>query len=408
MLAMAWRDLLRQGRRSLIAAVAVAIVVFMAILVYAMGGAMENSIYQDLTEAAGHVQIHAAGYRDAQAWEDGLMVVDGDLTALLAREAPDADVVRTLVVPALLAGEERSRGVAITGQARADRLEAAFLEEHLAAGSGLAPDAQDGILLGASLAQALELEVGDPVYVYAPGGEGYGAAAYELVGLLDYDDPGQEIGAAQLSLSAAQALAAPGRASYVEVHLPGARTLDRDDGARELADAIAAGLGPAYAVEHWRELDPGLVAMLDFLTPIMIVYSVIFFVLAGLLVLNTIYLSTLERVREFGVVLALGARGRDVVRIVTTESLIVCLGGAVVGLAAGLTLVAVLSDGFTFPGMESLMAEVGMNPVMYPAVATWQVALAVGFALLTGVAAAAGPARMAARIAPAEAMRHTV
>jgi ABC-type lipoprotein release transport system permease subunit len=408
MLAMAWRDLLRQGRRSLIAAVAVALVVFMAILVYAMGGAMKNSIYQDLTEAAGHVQIHAAGYRDAQAWEDGLMPDDGALTRSLAERAPDADIVRALVVPALVAGEERSRGVAIRAEDRSDRLERDFLDEHLADGRGLSADATDEVLLGASLAEALGLALGDPVYVYAPGGEGFGAAAYELVGLLSFDDPSREITEVETTLPAAQELAAPGRVSYVGVHLPAVLTVASDPNTEALAAAIADDLGPAYAVEHWRELDPGLVAMIDFLMPIMVVYSAIFFVLAGLLVLNTIYLSTLERVREFGVVLALGAQGGDVVRIVTIESLIVCLGGAVVGLAAGLGLVAVLSDGFTFPGMESLMAEVGMNPVMYPTLEPWQIALAVAFAILTGVAAAAGPARMAARIAPAEAMRHTV
>jgi len=408
MLAMAWRDLLRQGRRSLIAAVAVALVVFMAILVYAMGGAMKNSIYQDLTEAAGHVQIHASGYRDAQAWEDGLMAADGDLTRILAERAPDADVVRALVVPALVAGEERSRGVAIRAEDRSPRLERGFLDEHLADGRGLSAGASDEILLGASLAEALGLGLGDPVYVYAPGGEGFGAAAYELVGLLSFDDPSREIVEVETTLAAAQELAAPGRVSYVGLHLPDALTVASDPNTEALAAAIADDLGPAYAVEHWRALDPGLVAMIDFLMPIMVVYSAIFFVLAGLLVLNTIYLSTLERVREFGVVLALGAQGRDVIRIVTIESLIVCLGGAVVGLAAGLGLVAVLADGFRFPGMNSLMAEVGMNPVMYPALEPWQVLLAVGFALATGVAAAAGPARMASRIAPAEAMRHTV
>lgn len=408
MLAMAWRDLLRQGRRSLIAAFAVALVVFMAVLIYSMGGAMKNSIYQDITEASGHVQIHTAGYRDATDWEDGLMPWGDEQQAAVTREAPSADLVDTLIVPALVAGEDRSRGVAVLGQQRPDRLERTFLDDHLVEGRGLEAGSLGGILLGESLARALELQIGDPVTVYAPGGEGFGAGAYELRGLLHFDDPNREIAHVEVSLAAAQELAAPDRVSFIEVHLPGALTLARDDGAKELAGRIGAALGPGFTVEHWRDLDPGLVAMIDFLMPVMVIYSLIFFVLAGLLVLNTIYLSTLERVREFGVVLALGARGRDIVRLVTTESLIVCLTGAAVGLAGGLTLVAVLSDGFRFPGMDSLMAEVGMNPVFYPALEPWQIALAVAFAIVTGVAAAAGPARMASRIEPSEAMRHTV
>jgi len=407
-LSLAWRDLLRQGRRSLVAAVAVALVVFMAIVIYAMGGAMKNSLYQDLTEQAGHVQIHVAGFRDARDFASSLMPADGALDAVLAREAPDAAMVRTLIVPALVAGEARSRGTAVVAQERSATLERAFLDDHLTVGTGLPPASSDGVLLGASLASSLRLELGDPVYLYAPGSDGIGAAAYRLIGLLRFDDPDREIGAVQLSLAAAQELAAPGRLSRIELRLPGTVRVQDDALAIRTAASIATALGPEYQVDHWRSIDPTINAMIDFLSPIMVVYSVIFFVLAGLLVLNTIYLSTLERVREFGLLLALGAGSARVVRVVTLQSLIVCLGGAAIGVAGGLGTVALLSDGFRFPGMDELMAEVGMNPVFYPAIEPWQVALAVGFAVLTGVAAAAGPARMASRIAPSEAMRHTV
>jgi ABC-type lipoprotein release transport system permease subunit len=85
-----------------------------------------------------------------------------------------------------------------------------------------------------------------------------------------------------------------------------------------------------------------------------------------------------------------------------------CGTGAALGAVAGLGMVSWLSDGFTFPGMEQIYAEVGLSPVLYPAVAGWQVALAIGFAVVTALLAALGPARMAARIDPAEAMRYTV
>jgi ABC-type antimicrobial peptide transport system permease subunit len=96
------------------------------------------------------------------------------------------------------------------------------------------------------------------------------------------------------------------------------------------------------------------------------------------------------------------------VALVTLESLLLCGTGAALGLAAGLGMVAWLADGFTVPGMEQIYAEMGMSPVLYPAVAPWQVALAVGFAVVTAVLAALGPARMAARVDPAVAMRYTV
>ncbi len=407
-LALAWRNLWRQRGRSLIAIFAVAMVVWIAILLYAMGGALTNSFYQDLVERVGHVQVHADDYREAPSFRAGLIRDADALRARVQRIAPEAQLVSTLRVPSLVAGSDRSRGVAVTGQARPEALQRAFEQDHLAEGAALAEGDGDGILLGRSLARALEIELGEDVYVYAPDAEGLGAAAYTLRGLLRYDDPRQEIAAAHLSLAATQALAAPDAIDALELHLPDVRTQGRDAAAGELAEHLRAELGSGVQIEHWSDIDPAFVAILRFVSPVMVVMSLIFFVLAGLLVLNTIYLSTLERVREFGVVQALGASGRRVVSLVTLESLLLCVTGAGLGLAAGLGMVAWLSGGFTIPGMEQMYAEVGLSPVLYPAVATWQVALAVGFAVITALLAALGPARMAARIDPAEAMRYTV
>ena len=407
MIAMAWRNLWRQGRRSLIAMFAVAIVVLMAILMYAMGGAVTNSIYQDLTGQFGHIQIRADGWRDAQDFDDALLLEADALRAEVSRVTPDAAVVGVLQVPALVAGEDRSRGVPITGQSWPDDLAASFEDDHLVAGAFLEPGDVTGILLGRSLADALQLEIGDDVFVYAPGTEGYGAAAYTLAGLLAFDDPNREIASAYLDLGAAQELAAPNALSRLEMHFPDVVTVERDAIALGDVDALASALGSSAQVESWRSIDPAMASVLNFIVPIMTIFSVIFFVLAGLLVLNTVYLSTLERIREFGVILSLGAQGRQVMAMVTAESVLMCFTGALIGTVAGLGIVASLADGFIFPGQEALFAELGLNPVLYPFVEPWQVALAIGFAVFTAIGAALWPARVAANVAPAEAMRYT-
>ncbi len=184
---------------------------------------------------------------------------------------------------------------------------------------------------------ALKVGLGDDVYVYAPGTDGYGAAAYTVQGLLDFSDPNREIGAAYLSLAAAQELAAPDGLSRLELHYSKINTVAEDSLIAPDLNALRRALGAGTKVEAWRQLDPGLAGMLNFIAPMMVVVSLIFFVLAGLLVLNTVYLSTLERVREFGVILSLGAKGRQVMGMVTLERLIMCLTGAALGLALGAT-----------------------------------------------------------------------
>lgn len=407
MLALAWRNLWRQGRRSLIALLAVATVVLFAVLMYSLVGATSNGMYQDLTREVGNAQLHTAGYRDARNFSGGLLKNAAEVRETVAQTVPDAVAVGSLQIPGLLAGEDRSRGLAVQGREWPDLLREDFVNDYLAQGSFVEGDNVTGIMLGQSLATALGVGLGDDVYVYAPGTEGYGAAAYTVEGLLAFDDPNREIGAAYLSLQAAQELAASGALSRLELYYPDINTLKEDSLIAPDLEALRNALG-AVEIEAWRQLDPSLASMLKFLTPVVVVESLIFFVLAGLLVLNTVYLSTLERVREFGVILSLGAKGQQVMGMVTLESLLLCLTGAAVGLTFGLGFVALGRDGFRLPGYaEDIMAEVGLPATLYLSVEPWQVLLAVGFAVLTAILAALGPARMAANIEPAEAMRYT-
>lgn len=408
MIALAWRNLWRQGRRSLISLMAVAIVVLFAIVMYSLGGSMTNGMYQDLTSEVGNAQIHTTGYRDAGDFADTLLKDAAQIKTAVAQLAPDAVVVGALQVPGLLAGEDRSRGMVVQGQDWPALLREDFVTDFLAEGSFVEGDNVTGIMLGQSLATALEVGLGDDVYVYAPGTEGYGAAAYTVEGILDFLDPNREINAAYLSLSAVQELAAPDALSRLELHYPEINTVDEDSLIANDLAALQSALGSSVEVEAWRDLDPSLASMLNFMGPILIIYSLIFFMLAGLLVLNTVYLSTLERIREFGMIISLGARGRKIMGMVTLESLLLCLSGAAIGLAIGLSLVALGSNGFRFPNYaEEMLAELGMPTVFYLSIEWWQILLAVGFSVLTALFAALGPARMASNIAPTEAMRYT-
>lgn len=406
MLALAWRNLWRQRRRSLLTVAAVAFVVMVSLLYYGIGGASINSMYQRLTSQLGHLQVRAAGYRELRDFRD-LLIRDAEgVRQKLEAEAPQGAWVGVLEVPALLSGETRARGVLLSGRDWPDALRADW-EDDLSAGRFVEAGDLEGVVLGASLAQSLEVALGDEVYAYAPGTESYGAAAYRVVGLLSLDDVNLEARAAYLSLAAAQELAAPGAVTRFELHRPELRQIRDDSQTEATAARLGTALGAGYSVETWRELEPSLVAILKIIDPLMYVVTLIFFVLAGLLVLNTIYLGLIERIREFGVILSLGARGAQVIGMILLESLLLCLSGAVSGLGLGLGLVAYLSRGFSIPGLEAYYASFGLNPVFYPAVGAGQVAFALLFTVATALLAALWPALLAARLEPAEAMRHT-
>jgi ABC-type lipoprotein release transport system permease subunit len=400
---LAWRNIWRKRWRSLVTVGAVVAVVLLTVLNFGLVGAVENGIYQRLTRDTGHLQVRVEGYRDLRSFSDLLIrdatTVQKGIEAALER----AQVTAVLEVPGLLESEGRSRGVLLTGISQPEAARERFIAAHLKAGTLPEAGDLDGIALGIRLAEALRVELGDTVYLYAPGTEGFGAAAYTVVGLLGVGAGPQS---AIVSLEAGQEVAAPDAVGRFEIVLPELRRKADDDALPALKAQLEAALEPGYAVETWREVNPAMAGFLDSAGPITAVSNAIFFILAGLLVLNTVYLSIIERVREFGVIIALGAKRAKVIGMVFTESLLLCGTGTAVGALLGLGLVAFLAQGFSFPApLAELYAGAGLPTVLYASISAGQLVVTALFAFFTGVLAALIPAFSAGRLEPVEAMR---
>ena len=406
MFSLAWRNLWRHRWRSVVTAGSVALVVLLSLVYFGFGGASRNSFYQRITESSGHVQVRAQGWREARGLQEVLIHDAESLRAQVTKLADErlevSTVVGVLEIPALLSGEERSRAVLLQGQDWPDEIRERKLEGAVLSGRFVQETGE--IVLGASLAQALAVSEGDEVLAYAPESEGLGAAAYTVVGLIDLADPNQEIATAWTTLEEAQALAAPDAVTRFEIHATSLVRIADDTIATDLADELGEAL-PSLEVLDWRELEPSIVEVLESLDPMLYAVSVLFFVLAGMLVLNTVYLSVMERVRELGVIQALGAGGGRVIGLIATESVLLCTLGAAVGGALGLGAVAAMSDGFTVPALAEYWASFGLDPVFYLSLSPGQVVFTFLFAVLTAVLAALWPAALAARLEPVEAMR---
>ena len=403
---LAWRNVWRRRSRSLVTVGVVGSVVFFTLVFFAFTEATKTGMFQVLTEESGHLLITSATAKEARDFDATLIREAAAVEAAIARELPGALVARALDVPALVSGETRSRGVRLTGIEHDAALRERFQERHLVSGRLPAPESLDEIALGAALARALRVELGDLVYVFAPGTEGWGAAAYVLVGLLQFPQSTAEVQAAVLSLVGAQELAAPGAASRFEIHLPAGREALVEARVKDAKDRLATAFGDSVSVEDWREASPDLAALLDLMDPVMTIFAAFLFILAGLFVVNTVYLGLVERIREFGVIIAVGADRWRVMRMVLSESLVLVLTGTAFGLAFAGALVAGLSGGFSIPGMEEIMEEFGLPAVLYPSVTAGQVVTTMAFAVGVALLAALWPAWKAGRLQPVEAMRH--
>jgi putative ABC transport system permease protein len=393
---LAWRNLLRTPGRSLTTLGVVALVVFLSLLFLSVYAGAFDAFLRLLLERTGHLVVRVEGYREKEDLE-GLAFTPPPLDL-----PPGATLEGALEGAALLIAGERSRAVSLTG------LEPeAFRREKRALSAGRLPEAPGEALLGEALARALRVGLGDEVVAYAPGGLGLGVYPFRVVGLLDLPETQLEARTLLVPLEDAQLLLAPGRVTLLRVWLPGV-------GLYEMAplEALKGELSPrlpGLSVETWLEANPLYAALLPLYDVVMGVYVGIFFALAGLILLNALYLSLVERIREFGLLAALGLTGRRVMALVLWESLLLVGVGAGVGLLLGLGVHLTLADGFRLPLPQALLEqyrEFGLPEVLYGRLSPKDLLLTLGYAVGVAVLAALWPAYLASRLEPVEAMRY--
>jgi lipoprotein-releasing system permease protein len=167
------------------------------------------------------------------------------------------------------------------------------------------------------------------------------------------------------------------------------------------ARAVSLLLGRSYRVQTWRDLNAPLSFALRLEKGVIFATVALVIVVAALNIVSNIALTVVEKKRDLGVLTSLGATPGSLARIyLTLGALIGALGtalGVVVGVSASLLL-----DRYE---VVTLPADVYLLTHVPFAVHPREVALVAAFALATAVAAAALPARAAARLAPGEAIR---
>jgi putative ABC transport system permease protein len=262
--------------------------------------------------------------------------------------------------------------------------------------------------LGQRLARDMGFKLGDTLTVVTQTAYGSLAAMnLKVVGIYSFGVPSVDGRFFYMPLDRAQQLLdLPGSATEVFVLI---KNMDA-------APVIAAEINhmlrkfslEGYAVRPWQ--DQGLV--FTWLRIAKLMYGVIYFIvllLASFTILNTMFMSVLERTKEIGTMKSLGMRNRQVVGVVVSEAMLIGFFASLIGAALGAGIAYYLSvEGIDFSAIFNKMTGTYDFPVstVYRAVFRWEYVLTgFGFGILFSILAALPPALRAARMRPTEALR---
>ena len=404
------RHMMRNRRRTVLTLLAVLIPVYFLIVMFGF----INSMVQDMFDSAtrfdtGHMQIRAVETR-ATGQATPLIRDPADaLRALASVEGIEWSTVR-LDLPAMASVGERTRTVFVRGVVPEEIDPISNMAARIVDGEFLRSDSA-GVVVGEELAALLELQVGDEMVLLGAHPEAsLGALRAPILGV--FRSPDATIGRTVVmsSLDTARKLArSDAAATAIVLRVDGVTGPWNTSKLDRVAGALRAALPTGYEVQDWRELIPFVAGYMNILTPLLLVMAAIFLGLGALVVVNTLYLSVMERTREIGLILALGSSRARVMGMVLIEAGIITLAGAAYGALVGVGIVWIVEafGGIPLWGQAAeWMKEIGISPVLHMSIRWTQVVLSAGAMAGVALLAAWLPARRASRLEPMEAMRY--
>ncbi|MCP4428211.1 MAG: ABC transporter permease [Chloroflexi bacterium] len=397
---MAYRDLVRNKRRTIITFVAIALgltlVIFMNGLINGMlDGMLRDTIRLD----SGHIQVRAESYevvKTSLLWRD--LLDDADVLAAKAAAMPEVKAVSPILwAGGVLGTASESSTVRVSG---IDSTSALFdpIREGLRAGEFLSENGRGEILIGQRLAGELSVGVGDRINLAVGNPDGLPEeGSFTIVGLINTGFPGIDNANVFLSLAQAQSITGSGdRASTVRILLQ-----DAED-----TEAVMAALQtPGAAVLDWRELNEFIMTTMEAGTAVYgILYAIIFLVVA-VIIANTLLMSVFERTREMGILAALGMKGRQIMTMFLFEAAILGLIGSLFGMILGAILVYYYSiNGIYFGDLGDAVGSMAFGDSLYTVLVPANLFLMAFWMMIVIIVVSLYPAWHAAKMEPVEAL----
>ncbi len=403
---MAWRNTRRNTRRSVLTGLAVAVAV--AALTYGMAhvtGLLDHTIQAYARVQSGHVRITHEGYSNRERFQPTHLYVGriSELLPVIRQEPSVEEALPRVRASVLVDGEATNRPGLLLG---VDLVrEGPYLNPSSIIAEGRLPATNRGeVAVGRRFAETMRVQVGDSLTVLGQTAyRSLGGARLEVTGLLVSGMAFLDRVLLLTSLDQAQQFADLSDAATEIV------VFARNPGdAKALSERLAGRLeelgGGELEVLSWLDQGP-LIQTLDMVRPIFGVVLLLLLLMAGLIIINTMLMTVMERTQEFGMMAAMGMRRSDIVALILSEGLAIGLVGALAGGALGTAVSLLIEQVGINVGDAFSSADFPIQGVVFP---DWKLS----FTLVSGMCgaftaalAALYPAWRAARMTPAEALR---
>jgi len=400
-LKLAWRNLLRNKRRTFIAGTAIGI--GLAALVFTdalMIGMNDHLVHSGTASFMGEGQVHRDGFRKTLEVELTINDAGGVVSKLEASPVVDRFTPRVLAF-AMIGSPANNEGVTMVGVQPETERHLSQIDDVIVEGEYFAGGGRD-IVIGSKLAELLEVELGDRVVLTAAQAH-TGDLSQELFrvsGIYHFNIKEMDRAMAFIPLSKAQQMLGLGGG----VHQIAIKFTDGEVATDEhlpLWGELSEGGNEAIG---WPVLLPQLSAAMELTDFSLLIVGFILFAVVALGIVNTLFMSLYERMFEFGVLRAVGTRPWAIFRLVLGEAGALSLISIALGMVISAVILVLVSHfGIDYTGID--YAGVTFRDKIYPVIRAVQFVKYPFWVIVITMVVGLYPATYAARLTPARAMR---
>ena len=331
---LAWRNLWRNKRRTLITVASV----FFGVILCAFTSSMQEGSYEKVIENvvrfySGYIQIHQEDY-----WENKTINNTFEVTPELLEQVKKIEEI-TEVFPrlesfALASSEEITKGTLILGIAPETEDVFSSLSKKIVRGQYL-KSGDKGVIIGEGLAKSLQIDVKDTLVLLSQGYHGASAASlFPVIGIVRLGSPELNRQIVYMDLPRAQYFyAAPNLVTSLVINV--AKNEDLPKAMNKLKGTIDS----PHTVMSWDEMQPELVQLIESDRASGVVMKIILYMVIAFGILGTIIMMFAERKREFGVMVAIGMQKARLSAILLFETLFISMIGVIVGIIGSLPVI---------------------------------------------------------------------
>jgi ABC-type lipoprotein release transport system permease subunit len=363
-LKIAWRNIWRNKKRTLITTLSISGALFLIILMRSMQfGFYDNIINTIVQSYSGYVQVHANGYWDKQSVNNSMEVDEKFINEINSINGID-NIAKRLQTFSLVSKGEKSKGVIITGIEIEKEQLITDWDKKIIEGSKSFDNA-DRIILSKGIAEYFDVTMGDTLVLFGQGYQGMMAAGkYVANGIIDLKNPKLNEMAIFMDIESAQDYIS---SENIATHL----IIDKKEyyDENKIAEDVRKTISSDYEVMTWKEILPELDQMITADNVGGLIMAFILYVIVCFGMFGTVLMMTEERMYEFGVLLSIGMDKIKLYLIILLETIMLSSIGVIIGVLTTRPISHYFNrnpinmESFG-EGLGDAMGEFGFDPIM--------------------------------------------